>query len=116
MAVRLESLHRDYKGGHFGAAYQARAGDIESLASKQAGSDRPASAEIRSLKRVRTALYADTVVQLRALAREPPSQDFLAAYQARVAVLDGVLDSLSATQQMRAAERLAVCDVLAHTP
>ena len=113
MAAKLKSVYREYKAGHFGRVYEAHAGDIETLARRQSQGDHVESAEIRSLKRVRTALYADTVVGLRAIAAAPHSQEFLAAYRARVAVLDGVLSSLSASQQMRAAERLAVCEVLA---
>jgi hypothetical protein len=58
-------------------------------------------------------LYADTVVGLRAIAADSRAEGFLAAYRARKAILDGVLVSLAASQQMRAAERVAVCEVLA---
>jgi hypothetical protein len=114
MATRLKGIYGQYKAGHFGRAYEVHAGDIESLARKQAQVDHATSAEIRALRRVRTALYADTVVGLRSLpAAASPPQELLAAYRAREAVLDGVLASMAASPQMRAAERLAVCEVLA---
>jgi hypothetical protein len=116
LARELMRIHRDYEAGHFGVAYEASAGDIGSLAGKRAESDPATSAEVRSLKRVRAALYADTVVGLRALAADAPSQEFLAMFRASEAVLDGVLSSLSSAQPMRAAERLAVCRVLAFVP
>jgi hypothetical protein len=112
MASRLKDIYREYRVGHYGRAYEVYAADIESLARKLKG-DRATSAEIRSLKRVRTALYADTVVGLRAAGARSRSQEFLAVFGPREAVLDGVLVSLFASQQMRAAERLAVCEVLA---
>jgi len=113
LAARLKSIYGECQAGHFGRVYEAHARDIESLAVRQPKTEHATSAEIRSLKRVRAALYADTVVELRALAGAAPSPEYLAAYQAREAVLDGVVSSLSAIQQMRAAERLAVCEVLA---
>jgi hypothetical protein len=112
LASRLKDIFREYKAGHYGRAYKVYAADIESLARKIKG-DRATSAEIRSLKRVRTALYADTVVGLRAAGERSHSKKFLAIYAPREAVLDGVLVGLSASQRMRAAERLAVCEVLA---
>lgn len=112
MAVRLSGIYREHKAGHFGRAYEANAAAIESLATKPAD-ERASSAEIRSLKSVRTALYADTIVGLQAAAKGSASQEFLAAYRAREAVLDSVISSMAARQRMRAAERLAVCDVLA---
>jgi hypothetical protein len=111
MAARLKAISREYSAGHFGRVYEANARAIESLAKKQS-QDRPTSAEIDSLKRVRTALYADTVIALQAHATGPESQKLAAAYAARAAVLDGVISSMSARQQMRASERLAVCEVL----
>jgi hypothetical protein len=112
MAAKLKDIYREYRAGHFGGAYEAHAATIESLSKKQArdGAD---SAEIESLKRVRTALYTDAVVALQASAARPRSQRLAAALQARAAVLDGVIASMAARQQMRAAERLAVCEVLA---
>jgi hypothetical protein len=112
MAVKLSDIYRTYKAGHFGRLYETHAAVIESLATKPA-EERASSAEIRSLKLVRAALYADTIVGLQAAAKGSPSQGFLATYQTRQAVLDTVLSSMAARQQMRAAERLAVCDVLA---
>ena len=112
MAVKLSGIYREYKAGHFGPAYEAHAAAIESLATKPT-EGRAASAEIRALKSVRAALYADTVVGLQAAAKGSPSQSFVAAYQSRKAVLDSVISSMAAQQQMRAAERLAVCEVLA---
>jgi hypothetical protein len=112
MAVRLRDTYREYQAGHFGQAYEAHAAAIESLAAKPA-EGRASSAEIRSLKSVRAALYADTVVGLQAAAKDSPSQSFVTAYQARKAVLNSVITNMSARQQMRAAERLAVCEVLA---
>ncbi len=112
LAAKLKSIYGEYQAGHFGRVYEAHARDIESLAARQPKTEHATSAEIRSLKRVRAALYADTAVGLQALARAAPSPEYLAAYQAREAVLDGVISSLSAMQQMRAAERLAVCEVL----
>jgi hypothetical protein len=111
MAAKMEAIYREYTAGHFGRAYVANARAMASLVRKEA-QDRPTSAEIDALKRVRTALYADTVVALQASASGPQSNKLAAAYAARAAVLDGVLRSLSARQQMRAAERLAVCEVL----
>jgi hypothetical protein len=111
MAAKLKDIYRDYRAGRFGQAYEANARAIESLTNKQT-QDRPTSSEIDSLKRVRTALYADTVVALQAQATSPRSQKLAAAYLARAAVLDGVIKSASARQQMRASERLAVCEVL----
>jgi hypothetical protein len=111
MAAKLKSIHREYTAGHFGRAYEAHAGEIEGLTAKQAP-EHATSAEIAALKRVRTALYADAVVALQADATSGRSQKLAAAYRARAAVLDGVLQSMSAPQQMRAAERLAVCEVL----
>ena len=112
MAVKLSGIYREYRAGHFGRAYEAHAAAIESLATKPAEA-RASSAEIRSLKSVRAALYADTVVGLQAVAKGSPSEGFVAAYQSRKAVLDSVISSMAAQQQMRAAERLAVCEVLA---
>ena len=112
MAVKLRSIHGEYRAGHFGRAYEANTAAIESLAAKPA-EENASSAEIRSLKIVRAALYADTIVGLEAAAASPPSQKFLAAHAARKAVLDSVISSMAARQQMRAAERLAVCEVLA---
>jgi len=112
LAAKLRGISREYKGGHFGRAYEAHAAEIDSLATKPAG-EHASSAEIRSLKAVRAALYADAVVGLEAAAADSPSPKFLAAYTARKAVLDGVVSSLAARQQMRAAERQAVCEVLA---
>ena len=111
MAAKLTSISRDYRAGHFGRVYEANARAIESLA-KRESRDRPTSAEIDALKRVRTALYADTVVALQAHAAGARSQKLVAAYAARAAVLDGVIRSMSARQQMRTSERLAVCEVL----
>jgi hypothetical protein len=112
MAARMKSIYGEYKAGHFGRVYETNAAAIESLASKPA-QDRSSSAEIRSLKSVRTALYADTVVGLEAAAKGSSSQSFVAAFQSRKVVLDSVISSMTAPQQMRAAERLAVCEVLA---
>jgi hypothetical protein len=111
MADKLMQIHRVQQAGHFGRTYEANAGAIESLADKQSR-DLVTSEEIRSLKRVRTALYADTVVGLKAAAKGSQSQKFIAAYKTREAILDGVIRSLKAPQQMRAAERLAVCAAL----
>jgi hypothetical protein len=111
MAARLNEIHREYKAGHFGRAFESNAAAIESLARKQA-QERATSAEIRSLKSVRAALYADTAVGLQAAAKGSRSAGFVAGYQARSAVLDSLVTSLSAAQPMRAAERLAVCEVL----
>jgi hypothetical protein len=111
MAAKLKGISRECRAGHFGRVYEANARAIESLA-KRESRDRPTSAEIDSLKRVRTALYADTVVALQAQATGPQPEKLAAAYAARAAVLDGVLRSMSARQQMRTSERLAVCEVL----
>jgi hypothetical protein len=111
MAAKLKGIQREHRAGHFGRVYEANAGAIESLAKKQS-QDRPTSAEIDALKRVRTALYADTIVALRAGAAGLQAPKLTAAYRARAAVLDGVIRSMSAPQQMRAAERLAVCEVV----
>lgn len=111
MAARLKSIHGGYQAGHFGRAYASHAGAIESLAAK-AAEDRASSAEIRALKSVRAALYADTVAGLQAAAKGSPSQAFAAVYASRKVVLDSVVSSMAAPQQMRAAERLAVCEVL----
>lgn len=111
MAARLKSIHAEYQAGHFGRAYASQAAAIESLAAKPA-EDRASSAEIRALKSVRAALYADTIAGLQAAAKGSPSPAFVAAYQSRKTVLDSVVSSLAAPQQMRAAERLAVCEVL----
>jgi hypothetical protein len=114
MATKLKSIYRECQAGHFKNAYEAHAGDIESLAGKQPQVDHARSAEIRSLKRARTALYADTVVGLQAVVAEgSASQEFLDAYWAREHALEAVVDNLSARQQMRARERAAVCEVLA---
>jgi hypothetical protein len=112
MAEKLRSIHREYETGYFGRAYESNAREIEGLTSRPA--EEPASsAEIRSLKSVRAALYADTIVGLEALAARSASQQLLTVLAARKAALDGVLANMAARQQMRAAERLAVCDVLA---
>jgi len=112
LAVKLSDIYRGYKAGHFGRAYEAHAAAIESLATKPAEA-RASSAEIRSLKSVRAALYADTVIGLRAVAKGSSSETLVAAYEARKAVLDSVINSMAAQQRMRAAERLAICEVLA---
>jgi hypothetical protein len=112
LAVRLSDIYREYRAGHFGRAYEAHAAAIESLARKPV-EERASSAEIRSLKSVREALYADTVVGLEAAAKGSPSEALVAAYEARKAVLDNVIGSMGAQQRMRAAERLAICEVLA---
>lgn len=112
LAVALRAVSRERDTGHFGRIYAANAAALESLALKPA-EERASSAEIRVLKSVRAALYADTIVGLEAAAAGSPSPAFLAAYGARKAVLDGVITSLAARQQMRASERLAVCQVLA---
>jgi len=111
MAVKLSSIYRECRAGHFGRAYESNAAAIESLAAKPA-QEHASSAEIRSLKSVRAALYADTIVKLEAAASGSPSQKFLTAHAARKPVLDSVISSMPARQQMRAAERLAVCEVL----
>jgi hypothetical protein len=111
MAAKLKRIHGECQAGHFARLYEANAADVEGLASKQP-QDHATSAEIRALKRVRTALYADAVVVLQAAAVGKQSPGFTAAYESRRAVLDGVITSMSAPQQMRAAERLAVCEVL----
>jgi hypothetical protein len=113
MAAKLKSIYGEYQGGYFGREYEAHSKDIESLAGRSSETEHATSAEIRSLKRVRTALYADTVTGLQAFGKATPSPEFVAAYQATEGVLDGVLRNLSALQQMRAAERLAVCEMLA---
>jgi len=111
LAAKLKDVHRECNAGHFGRVYATYAEAIESLAKRQAQDD-AASVEIDALKRVRTALYADTVVTLQAGATGARSQKVALAYKARAAVLDGVIKSMEARQQMRAAERLAVCEVL----
>jgi hypothetical protein len=112
MAARLKSIYGEYKAGYFGRAYEANAAAIESLVTKPA-EGQASSAEIRALKTVRAALYADTIVGLEAAAAGSPSQKFLTAHAARKAVLDSTISGMAARQQMRAAERLAVCEVLA---
>ncbi len=111
LAAKLRDIHREYKAGHFGPVYATYAEAVENLARKQPQDD-AASVEIDALKRVRTALYADTVVTLQAGAAGTQSQKFAVAYRAKAALLGGVIKSVEARQQMRAAERLAVCEVL----
>jgi hypothetical protein len=111
MAAKLKRAHGECRAGYFARLYEAQAADVESLASRQP-QDHATSAEIRALKRARTALYADAVVLLQASAVDAQSSMFTAAYESRRAVLDGVITSMSAPQQMRAVERLAVCEVL----
>jgi len=112
MAVELRGIYRGCREGHFAQAYEANAAAIESLATKPA-KEHASSAEIRSLKSLRAALYADTVLGLEAAAARSTSQEFRAVYSGRKAVLDGVINSMASPQPMRAAERQAVCDVLA---
>ena len=112
MASKLKDIYREYRAGHFGPVYATYAEAIETLVKKQPQDD-AASVEVDALKRVRTALYADTVVALQTGAMGAPSRKFAVAYKARAAVLEGVIKSMEARQQMRAAERLAVCEVLA---
>lgn len=112
MADALRGIFQENKAGHFGRAYVTNAAAIESLAAKPAEAH-ASSAEIRALKAVRAALYADTITGLDAAASGSPSEGFLAVHAARKAVLESVAGSLPAAQPMRAAERLAVCQVLA---
>jgi len=112
LAVGLTRIRLGQPNGHFAEAYDSRVGDIERLASKHAETDLATSAEIRSLKRVRAALYADAIGGLRALVADAPSRRLLEAYQAHESVLDGVLRNLASAQLIRGAERRAVCEVL----
>ena len=112
MAVALKQVYDEHAGGHFQRVYEAHATEIDSLAAERIPS-RATTAETNALKRARTALYADAVVALQAAAANVQSETVTAAYNARAAVLDGVIQSMSAPQQMRPTERLAVCQVLA---
>ena len=112
LAEKLISIHREYQTGHFGRAYESNRREIEGLA-RQPAEEPASSAEIRALKSVRAALYADTIVGLEALEPRSAPQQFVTVLAARKAVLDGVIANMAARQQMRAAERLAVCEVLA---
>jgi hypothetical protein len=111
-AKALQAAYGQYNGGNFGSTYKIHESGILSLAKKKSAEEPASEHELKALKRVLTALYADTATSLGQISLEKPTPKFLVAYKENEGSIGELISKVSPDYEMSPEQQVAVRRVL----